>query len=75
MLEYKVDIGKISPIKVGNKIPEDILDLPFRIVNDEFGRDSITLRQLTTDKTLVMDFGHLGVPLVLHQWKNGKSYK
>lgn len=56
LLEYTARKERISPIKIKSKIPDAILDLPIRIINDQFGRDSITLRELSNDKLLVLDF-------------------
>jgi len=53
---YKPNVEKINPISNESKIPDDILDLPIRIVNDTQGRDSITIRELSKDKILVLDF-------------------
>lgn len=53
---YKPNVEKIDPISIESRIPDDILDLPIRIVNDTQGRDSITIRELSKDKILVLDF-------------------
>jgi thiol-disulfide isomerase/thioredoxin len=53
---YKPNVERINPISIESRIPDDILDLPIRIVNDPQGRDSITIRELSKDKILVLDF-------------------
>ena len=56
LFEYKARPDLIDPIAVGEQIPDEIWDLPLRIVNDSYGRDSVTLRDLAGDKMLVLDF-------------------
>lgn len=56
LFEYKAEAEKIRPIPVRSTVPNEIWDLPLRIVNDTKGRDSITLRELAGDKLLVLDF-------------------
>jgi thiol-disulfide isomerase/thioredoxin len=56
LLEYSVNTERIVPLKVEEKVPDDIMDLPLRIVNDTYGRDSITLRELSRGKMLILDF-------------------
>jgi len=56
LFEYKAIMDHIVAIKVNSKIPDEVLDLPIRIVNDLHGRDSVTLRELSRDKILVLDF-------------------
>ncbi|WP_104384693.1 redoxin domain-containing protein [Sphingobacterium sp. HMA12] len=56
VFQYRAKIDRIRPLKVGKNVPDEIWDLPVRIVGDIRGRDSITLRELAADKILVLDF-------------------
>ncbi|RKE52300.1 TlpA family protein disulfide reductase [Sphingobacterium detergens] len=56
LYEYKANVDRIAPIKLNKTVPDEIWDLPVRIVNDIHKRDSITLRELAKDKILVLDF-------------------
>lgn len=56
LFEYRAKMERIIPIKLNTKVPDFILDLPLRIVNDLHGRDSITLRELSKEKILILDF-------------------
>lgn len=56
LFEYSAYKERITPIKLNSRVPDEILDLSIRIVNDRNGRDSITLRELSKDKILVLDF-------------------
>lgn len=56
LFEYNVKMDRISPLKIGQKVPDNIMDLPMRIVNDRFGRDSVTLRELSASRVIVLDF-------------------
>ncbi|WP_158500342.1 TlpA family protein disulfide reductase [Sphingobacterium sp. ML3W] len=56
LFEYNVIKGRISPLEIGKMVPDDIMDLPMRIVNDVYDRDSVTLRELSMDRMLVLDF-------------------
>lgn len=72
LFEYNIKMDRISPLKIGQKVPDDIMDLPIRIVNDIYGRDSITLRELSADKMLVLDFWATWCPPCLasmDKWK------
>lgn len=56
LFEYNVKMERIAPLKIGKKVPDDIMDLPVRIINDRHGRDSVTLRELSAGRMLVLDF-------------------
>jgi len=56
LFEYKTITEHITPLEINSAIPEDIWNLPIRIVNDTNGRDSVTLRELAKNKILVLDF-------------------
>ncbi|WP_313419893.1 TlpA family protein disulfide reductase [Sphingobacterium multivorum] len=56
LFEYHVEIDRISPLKIGQKVPDEIMDLPIRIAGDRYGRDSVTLRELSAGRMLVLDF-------------------
>ncbi len=56
VFQYHAKQDRITPLKAGNVIPDEIWDLPIRIVNDIQGRDSVTLRELAGEKILVLDF-------------------
>lgn len=56
LFEYKAKGDFIEPIIVGEHVPDEIWDLPLRIVNDVDGQDSTTLRDLAKDKILIIDF-------------------
>lgn len=56
LFEYNVEIDRISPLKIGQKVPDEIMDLPIRIADDRYGRDSVTLRELSAGRMLVLDF-------------------
>ncbi|ERJ61159.1 TlpA family protein disulfide reductase [Sphingobacterium paucimobilis] len=52
---YDVDTLKIKQIKIGDKIPDELWDLPLWIVNDYNGRDTTTLRQESDREWLIID--------------------
>ena len=56
LFEHRAIMDKVPPIKTGQKVPEDIMDLPIRIAGDRYGRDSVTLRELSAGRMLVLDF-------------------
>lgn len=56
IIAYKVDTTKIGFIRVGESIPDIILDMPLKLINDREGRTVTTLRELSDKKFLVLDF-------------------
>lgn len=56
MGRYKVDFTKINRIQVGDRLSDEILDLPLWVTNDNFGRDTITLRSEMESEWLILDF-------------------
>ncbi|WP_188347408.1 TlpA family protein disulfide reductase [Sphingobacterium cavernae] len=56
IIAYKVDTTKIGYIHVGESIPDIILDMPLKLINDSEGRTVTTLRELSDKKFLVLDF-------------------
>lgn len=56
LFEHRAILDKVPPIKIGQKVTEDIMDLPIRIAGDRYGRDSVTLRELSEGRMLVLDF-------------------
>lgn len=72
LFEYHVIMDRISPLKIGQNVPNEVLDLPIRIVNDLGGKDSVTLHDLSKDKILVLDFWATWCAPCLasmHKWK------
>ncbi|TDQ75300.1 hypothetical protein [Sphingobacterium yanglingense] len=52
---YEIDIEKLPKIRVGDKIADEIMDLPLWVVNNEYGSDTITLRQMSAKQWMVLD--------------------
>src|SRR5690606_11822926 len=53
---YRVVPERIPRLVVGEVIPEEILNLPIRVVNDSLGRQFLTLTELSDTKFIVLDF-------------------
>src|SRR5690606_36360029 len=53
---HKVVPERIPRLVVGEIIPEEILNLPFRVVNDSLGRQYLTRKELSDTKFVVLDF-------------------
>ena len=56
MGKYIVDFTKINQLQVGDMLSDEILDLPLWITNDDFGRDTLTLRTEMDKEWLILDF-------------------
>lgn len=56
MGRYKVDFTKINRIQVGDRLSDELLDLPLWVTNDDFGRDTLTLRSEMDKEWLILDF-------------------
>ncbi|MDH5828721.1 TlpA family protein disulfide reductase [Sphingobacterium faecium] len=56
MGRYKVDFTKINRIQVGDRLSDELLDLPLWVTNDDFGRDTLTLRSEMDEEWLILDF-------------------
>lgn len=72
LFEYHVIMDRISPLKIGQNVPKEVLDLPIRIVNGKAGQDSVTLHELSKNKILVLDFWATWCAPCLasmHKWK------
>ncbi|MGB3063130.1 TlpA family protein disulfide reductase [Sphingobacterium thalpophilum] len=54
--KYRAKMEHIVPIAQNTEVPQEIMDLPVRIVNDANGRDSTTLRELSKKRLLILDF-------------------
>lgn len=52
---FKIDSSKINRVYPGDLIPEELLDLPLWVVNDEYGRDTTTLRQELGEEWTILD--------------------
>src|SRR5690606_39637454 len=55
ILEYTTDTAHLGYMEVGEPIPDEILDMPLCVENDAVGRDTTTLRELSTTEYLVLD--------------------
>lgn len=53
---YKVDYTKINQLQAGDMLSDEILDLPLWVTNDDFGRDTLTLRSEMDKEWLILDF-------------------
>lgn len=56
MLTYEINDELIRPIKIGDRIPDEVLDLPLWVVSKETPTDTLTLRDIPQDKLLILDF-------------------
>jgi len=56
MYKYEIDDDLISPIIIGEKIPQSLLDLPLRIVGKGVLDDTTTLREISNTKLVILDF-------------------
>lgn len=56
MYKYEIDDDLISPIIIGEKIPQSLLDLPLRIVGKGVLDDTTTLRKISNTKLVILDF-------------------
>lgn len=55
MTEHLVDTTRLARIKVGELLPDEVLDLPLWVTNDAYGRDTITLRSEMDKEWLILD--------------------
>ncbi|WP_437920013.1 hypothetical protein [Sphingobacterium sp. LRF_L2] len=46
----------IRPLYLGDSIPESLWDMPLRVVNHSGGRSTVTLREYSQTKLIVLDF-------------------
>ena len=53
---HKVVPERVPQLAVGDKIPEEIMNFSFRVVNDSLNRESLTLKELSKGKFVVLDF-------------------
>lgn len=53
---YTLDTSNLPIIVEGELIPDQLLDLPLWVVNDSYGRDTITLRESIDMEWLILDF-------------------
>lgn len=56
LISYKVDTTKIGYVIEGEIIPDIILDMPLKLVNDPTGKSATTLRELSNREFLILDF-------------------
>lgn len=56
LISYTIDTTKIGYIDVGEVIPDILLDMPLKLINDPSGRRVTTLRELSDKEFLVLDF-------------------
>lgn len=56
IIGYKIDTTKIGYIQEGELIPDIILDMPLKIINDDKCKTVNTLRELSNKQFLVLDF-------------------
>lgn len=49
-------LDSIKGLRLGERIPDHLWDLPLQVVNHPRGRDTITLREYKEKKLLVLDF-------------------
>ncbi|ERJ57935.1 TlpA family protein disulfide reductase [Sphingobacterium paucimobilis] len=50
------DLVEIQPLKVGDKIPDELWDLPLKVVNHPEGKDYIKLNDYRDKKLIILDF-------------------
>lgn len=50
------DLSRVTPLIIGDSIPDYLLDLPVSVVNHPQGRSVITLREYQNRELLVLDF-------------------
>ncbi|MGK6352227.1 carboxypeptidase-like regulatory domain-containing protein [Parapedobacter sp. DT-150] len=50
------DLSKVTPLIIGDSIPDYLWDLPVSVVNHPQGRTVITLREYQSKKLLILDF-------------------
>gem|GEM_PF-2060062 len=50
------DLSKVTPLIIGDSIPDYLWDLPVSVVNHPQGRSVVTLREYQSKKLLVLDF-------------------
>ena len=55
---YKLDEDLIIPIRLGDTLPESILNLPLTILNKQGNMDTILLKNVSDEKLIVLDFWH-----------------
>ncbi|MDR2281813.1 MAG: hypothetical protein LBE37_01315, partial [Sphingobacterium sp.] len=52
---FKVDADRIPKLQVGQLLPDAVLDMPLRVVNDVYGRDTVTLRSCMDRRWIILD--------------------
>lgn len=53
---FIVEDHEFTPLKIGDKIPEQLWDMPLWVVNQSDGKDTIKLRDYEKEKLIVLDF-------------------
>lgn len=71
---WKVDTAKISRILVGQKLPDELLDMPLFITNDAYGRDTTTLRQEMDKEWLILDIWSHTCPPCIHSMNKWEGF-
>jgi hypothetical protein len=55
MARYQIDTALVKKIAVGQLLAAEWLDLPLWVVNDEYGRDTLSLRQVSDKEWIILD--------------------
>ncbi|MCY4778815.1 hypothetical protein ORI89_04065 [Sphingobacterium sp. UT-1RO-CII-1] len=73
MARYDIDEEKIPWLKDGDLLPEEVLDLPLWVVNDQYGRDTITLRSEMDKKWIIIHSWFESCPPCVHGMKRWET--
>ncbi|SKB84539.1 hypothetical protein SAMN05660841_02667 [Sphingobacterium nematocida] len=52
---FNVDPDMLPQIQIGERLPDAVLDMPLRVVNDAYARDTITLRSCMDKPWIILD--------------------
>ncbi len=56
IFKYEINTSLINPLRIGDKIPKELLNMPLRVVGKNTPSDTITLKDIPKHKILVLDF-------------------
>ena len=56
MMVYEIDERLLTPIRIGDTIPDEVMNMPLWVVSKDVASDTLRLRDIAEDKLLILDF-------------------